>query len=244
MKAALQILLAATAALSLSDCGKKPTPLLTETSPTAVVSKPAEAAPPPQPGADLPAGTYTLDKNHSTLIFKLSHLGFSNYTASFGAFDAKLQLDPAKAMSSTLSVTIDPHSLQIPTPPAGFLDTLKGEKWLDVAHFPTITYVTTRIEQTAPDRAHINGDLTLHGVTKPVGLDVKFNGGYPSMPMEQRARIGFSAKGTFKRADFGMAYGVPPPGSSMGVSDDVDVIIEAEFNGPPAAEAAPASGDH
>lgn len=84
-------------------------------------------------------------------------------------------------------------------------------------------------------RAH-HGELTLHGITKPITLETIFNGGYAGHQYEPRARIGFSAHGAFKRSDFGIAYGIPEPGSNMGVFDDVEVIIEAEFTGPvPAA---------
>jgi len=68
-------------------------------------------------------------------------------------------------------------------------------------------------------------------------LNATLNGGYAGHPMDPRARIGFSAKGVLKRSDFGVAYGIPEPGSNMGVGDNVDVIIEAEFNGPPLASA-------
>ena len=68
-------------------------------------------------------------------------------------------------------------------------------------------------------------------------LDVTYNGGYPGHPMDPHARVGFSAKGSFKRSDFGIAYGVPAPGTTMGVGDEVQVAIEAEFSGPPLATA-------
>jgi polyisoprenoid-binding protein YceI len=78
----------------------------------------------------------------------------------------------------------------------------------------------------------ITGDLTLHGVTKPVVLDATLNGGYAGHPMDPNARIGFSARGAFNRGDFGIAYGIPAPGTTMGVSDRVEVTIETEFSGP------------
>ena len=84
----------------------------------------------------------------------------------------------------------------------------------------------------------ISGELTLHGVTKPVTLMATYNGGYAGHPYDPHARIGFSAKGTLKRSDFGVAYGIPAPGTTMGVFDDVEVIVEAEFSGPALAGAA------
>jgi polyisoprenoid-binding protein YceI len=178
-----------------------------------------------------------LDKHHATLVMRLSHLGFSHYTAAFADFDAKLHFDQNNAAASTVEATVNPKSLTVPAPPEGFLAELTGAQWLNVTTYPTITFKSTKVEATGPDTGKITGDLTLHGVTKPVVLDVTYNGGYAGHPMDPHARIGFSAKGTFKRSDFGIAFGVPAPGTTMGVSDDVEVTIEAEFEGPPLATA-------
>lgn len=79
----------------------------------------------------------------------------------------------------------------------------------------------------------INGELSLRGVTRPMVLEARFNGGYRGHPMDPNARTGFSAKGVLKRSEFGIAYGIPAPGTTMGVSDEVNVIVETEFSGPP-----------
>jgi polyisoprenoid-binding protein YceI len=65
-----------------------------------------------------------------------------------------------------------------------------------------------------------------------MALEATFNGGYAGHPMDKHARIGFSASGSLKRSEFGISFGVPTPSAPLGVGDDVDVIIEAEFNGP------------
>jgi len=180
----------------------------------------------------VPAGSYTLDKAHASLTFRVNHLGFSHYTARFGQFDAKLQFDPAKPTASQVTVTIDPKSLELENPPAGFLDQLLGSQWLDAQKYPQMMFRSTRVEVTSPNHFRITGDMTLHGVTRPMTLEATFNGGYAGHPMDPHARIGFSAHGSLNRAEFGIAYGIPAPGSSMGVSDRVEVIIEAEFSGP------------
>jgi len=200
---------------------------------------PASPAAAPAPAADkfvmpqVPAGDYKLDPAHASLEFKVNHLGFSHYTARFGDFDAKLKFDPANPSASSVEATIDPKSLTLPRPPAGFKDELTGKAWLDAAQYPAITFRSTKVEVTGANTAKVTGDFTLHGVTKPAVLDVTFNGGYAGHPMDPHARIGFSAKGTFNRSEFGMGFGVPAPGTTMGVGDAVDVAIEAEFSGPP-----------
>ncbi|MEQ8877185.1 MAG: YceI family protein [Phycisphaerales bacterium] len=180
----------------------------------------------------LPAGSYVLDPHHSTLRFSVSHLGFSDYVMSFDRFDAALELDPAEPGKAALSVTVEPASLDVPRPPEGFMAELMGETWLNVGAHPEITFASTGIEMTGEESASVTGDLTLLGVTGPVVLEVTFNGGYRGHPMDPNARIGFSAEGRFNRSDFGMGYGVPAPGTTMGVGDEVTVRIETEFTGP------------
>jgi polyisoprenoid-binding protein YceI len=230
----MQRILPVVALLAMAACSPQPAADKKADAPVVAAPPAAELKP---PKADVPAGDYTLDKHHATLVMRLSHLGFSHYRAAFAEFDAKLHFNQNNAAASTLEATIDPKSLTVPAPPEGFLADLTGPNWLNVASYPTITFKSTKVETTGPDTGKITGDLTLHGVTKPVVLDVTYNGGYAGHPMDPHARIGFSAKGTFKRSDFGIAFGVPAPGTTMGVGDDVEVTIEAEFSGPPLATA-------
>lgn len=193
---------------------------------------------PPASTAKVPAGAYTLDNTHASLIFKVNHLGFSNYTARFKHFDAELQFDPQNLAASKLSATVDVRSLETDfprTPQLDFNAQLLGKEWLDAATYPTITYRSTAVEPTGPKTMRVTGDLTLHGVTRPVTLEATYNGGYAGHPMDPHARIGFSAQGTFKRSDFGIANGIPAPGTTLGVGDEVMVILETEFSGPPLA---------
>jgi polyisoprenoid-binding protein YceI len=184
----------------------------------------------------VPAGAYTLDKAHASLIFRVNHIGFSNYTRRFKRFDATLQFDPANMARSSVTVSVDATSLETDYPSQEKLDfnaELQKEQWLDTAKFPQMTFRSRKVEVTAPSTLKISGDLTLRGVTRPMVLDATYNGGYEGQPLDPHARIGFSAHGTLKRSDFGMTVGIPAPGTTMGVGDEVEVIIEAEFNGPP-----------
>jgi polyisoprenoid-binding protein YceI len=186
--------------------------------------------------SDIPSGTYTLDHSHATLLFRVSHLGFSNYTARFKRFDAVVQFDSANIENSQLDVTVDSTSIETDYPHPETVDfnaQLRGPDWLDSADHPQMSFRSTRVV-LAGDRAfRINGELTLRGITRPVVLDATYNGGYAGHPLDPHARIGFSARGTIRRSDFGMTVGIPAPGTTMGVGDDVEVIVEAEFSGPP-----------
>jgi polyisoprenoid-binding protein YceI len=193
----------------------------------------AATAPSAKP-AGPPPGVYTIDPPHTSVTFRVSHLGFSRYTARFGTVGGKLRFDPAHPTAMSVVATIDPKSLQLNTPPAGFHDQLMGKSWFDAADFPAITFKSTRVAVTGANTAKVTGNLALHGVTKPVTLDVTYNGGWPANAMDGD-RIGFSAHGAIKRSAFGMGFGVPAPGSTIGVGDDVEVMIETEFaSGKPA----------
>ena len=211
----------------LAACSQPPAEKAPEA--PAATTTPAAVAP-----KDFPAGSYKLDKSHASLTFTVNHTGFSTYTAGFDTFDATLEIDPKNPEAAKLNATVEVKSLDLPTPPKGFHDSLMSVQWFDASKYPQMTFVSTKVEKTGDYTAKIHGDLTLHGVTKPVVLDAVLNGGYAGFaPYDPNARIGFSAKGEIKRSDFGITYGIPEPGTVMGVGDAVGIAIEAEFSGPP-----------
>ena len=191
----------------------------------------ADVAPPSS--LRIPAGDYTLDKSHASLVFKVNHPGFSSFTGRFARFDAKLWFDPPRPTAARLDVAIEPRSIESDNPPPNFLAMLQGTDWLDADRYPQMTFRSTSVTSLGGRRLRVRGDLTLHGITKPVELVATFNGGYAGHPMDPHARIGFSAHSRLKRSDFGISLGIPTPGSQMGVGDVVELFIETEFSGPP-----------
>lgn len=185
---------------------------------------------------DIPAQTFILDPSHASLTFTVSHLGLSRYTAGFDRIDATLELDPADPAAARLRAVIDVASLDLPAPPDGFLAELLGEGWFGAADHPEITYLSETIALTGDTTALVSGTLTLLGVSRPLDLQVTFNGAVPAGMFEPHARIGFSAQGDLSRSDFGMSQGVPEPGSDAGVGDIVSFRIETEFTGEPQSE--------
>lgn len=173
---------------------------------------------------DAPAGEYVLDKTHASITWKVMHLGMSHYTARFTGFDMALVLDPVTPTKSTISVTIDPRSVEtdFPFPEKEDFDKVIAEKFLMAGEHPTITFQSSSLKTTGPKTGKLTGNLTLMGVTKPVTLDVKLNGAMVH-PFRKIPVIGFSATGTFKRSDFGSTVLQGP------VGDEITVIIEAEF---------------
>jgi len=175
--------------------------------------------------------TYEVDARHTHPSFEADHFGgVSVWRGMFTASGGNIVLD-REAKTGTVDVTIDTTTVLTGVPD---LDKhLKTGEFLDVEKFPTAQYKgkLARFANGAP--TEVQGELTLHGVTKPVTFDVTFNGGYPGLAgMDPHARIGFSAHGVLKRSDFGVKYGIPAPGSNLGVSDEVNIALECEFTGP------------
>lgn len=212
-------------AVALGACSRPAKPVEKTKAETAAV-------PAPLPPADAPAGDYVMDLSHTSVNFRVSHLGLSYYTARFTEVDGKLAFDPANPSGQSVTASIDARSLQTnyPDPAELDFDTKVEDQFFDAANHPRITFVSTRVEPTGPRTARVIGDLSLHGVTRPVTLAATFNGGYKAGKMDPSgARIGFSATGAFRRSDFGIGYGIPAPGTTMGVGDLVQVTIESEF---------------
>lgn len=176
---------------------------------------------------DMPAGVYAVDKTHASLTWKVSHAGLSNYTARFKSFDAEIKFDPKDVTKSTVTATIDPRTLEtdyVATAEKDFNKNLVEEdKWFNAKQFPKISFKSTRIEKTGDNTGKMHGDLTFLGVTKPVTLDVTFNGAYAVQPFSQKPTLGFSATGKIKRSDWGMETYVPM------IGDEVALQIEGEF---------------
>jgi polyisoprenoid-binding protein YceI len=183
----------------------------------------------------IPAGHYTLDPTHSSLVFRVDHLGMSRYTARFTRLAAELELDPLAPEDAVLTATVDPLSLDTgyPLEDVDFDALLTGPDWLDAANHPLITFSSTEIRQSGPETATITGELTLAGITMPILLEATFNGGYAGHVLDPGgSRIGFSAEGVLQRSAFGIDLGLPLPGSTVGVGDRVEFFIEAEFTRP------------
>ncbi len=189
----------------------------------ALLAAPAFAADAPMPGNDIaeaPSGLYELEKSHASITFKVMHMGFANYTMRFNDFDATINLDPKAPEKSKLDVTIRPASLDANN--AKLTEHTSNKDFFDIAQYPTITFTSTKIEKTSATKGKIYGDLTMHGVTKPIMLDATFNGGANHVYFKKYA-LGFSATTSITRSEFGMGHGVPM------VGDTVAVAIETEF---------------
>jgi polyisoprenoid-binding protein YceI len=179
------------------------------------------------PFNDMPEGVYTLDLSHASVVWKVSHLGLSNYVARFADFDAAIDYDSSDMTKSTVTAKINPMSIQTAYPNAkekDFNNILATDKnWFNAAEFASIDFVSTSIEMTGEKTAVMQGNLTFLGLSKAVSLNVKFNGAMPKQPFSGKPTMGFSATTMIKRTNWGMDKYVP------NIGDDVEVLIEGEF---------------
>ncbi|EGF93007.1 yceI-like domain protein [Asticcacaulis biprosthecium C19] len=165
------------------------------------------------------ADTYKLDAGHTEVVFGWTHFGFSKPTGKFANAVGSVTLDQADPAKSSVSVSFDISGLNTGVPA---LDNhLKSADFFDAAKFPTATFKSTAVQTTSDKTATVTGDLTIHGVTKPVTLDVTLNG-LGEHPMKKKKAAGFSATGTIKRSDFGVGAYAPA------VSDEIHLVITAE----------------
>jgi polyisoprenoid-binding protein YceI len=184
--------------------------------PAAALAQSANSADP----AAVQAGTFKLDPVHSKITWSVNHFGFSTYIGQFGHTDATLTLDPKNLGAAALEVTVDTASLGTLNP---VLDNqVKSKNFLDVAQFATATFHATKVTRTGDRTADIAGDLTLHGVTRPVTVQATFVQAGRN-PVDPTYRLGFAGAAKLKRSDFGMTYLLPTLG------DEVTLTIEAEF---------------
>lgn len=170
--------------------------------------------------ADVQAGEFTVDPNHTQIGFTVSHMGFSNFSGRLSGVSGTLSLAGGDHAASKLSVSVPANSFSTP------VDKLNGElvsaDWFDATKFPTITFTSTKVTSTGPDSATIEGNLTMHGVTKPITLSAKFIG-VGANPMSKAYTVGFDATGTVKRSEFGVTKYVPV------IGDDVELTLHGAF---------------
>ncbi|MEO1554550.1 MAG: YceI family protein [Pseudomonadota bacterium] len=186
--------------------------------------------------ADVAAANYSLEKTHAFMTVAVGHGGgISQYRISFTDFDADLAFDPADPEASSITFTINPLALETNYPgdykaghaDSGFEtwneDVSRNARWLNADAFPQITFASTSATKASDLSGTVTGDLTLLGVTKPVTLDVTYNGVANPPWFGERDVIGFDASTTVLRSDFGMSAGIPA------IGDEVTVTFSGEF---------------
>jgi len=163
--------------------------------------------------------SWSLDKNHGKLGFVITHLLVSEIEGSFKNFDAKITAPKEDFTDAIVDMTAEATSINTDNEKRD--NHLRTADFFDVANFPLVTFKSTSFKKTGPKTYKVSGNLTMHGVTKPVTLDVTCNiGADPKKPL-----AGFKITGTLKRSDFGIGTKFP---SAM-LSEEVTIDAHGEF---------------
>jgi polyisoprenoid-binding protein YceI len=180
---------------------------------------------------------YDIDPVHSSVNFKVKHL-FSYVNGRFNDVHGSITGDPAKPEETQVQVEIKTASID--THEQKRDDHLRSDSFFDAEQYPTITFTSKKINRTGDESAFLTGDLTMHGVTKEIIMEVKFLG--KGKGLEGRMHTGWEGKTALKRSDFGLTWTKAVEGTAV-VSDDINISIELDAVEPKAeavAEAAPA----
>ena len=170
--------------------------------------------------APLYATTYTLEPGHTQGVIRWNHLGFVNPTAQFSMVEGTLDFDEAAPARSSVTVSIPLASMSTGVPDLN--DYLRSVDFFDLDQYPTATFKSTMVEKNgAGGRLKVTGNLTVHGITKPIILDVTVNK-VGTNPRNHLPTVGFEAMATLNRSDFGLGLYVPQ------VSDEIRLHITTE----------------
>jgi polyisoprenoid-binding protein YceI len=168
--------------------------------------------------------SYAIDTVHSRVTFFVNHLGFSNSVGAFHLADSNVVFDADDWAHSSVDVRLPVQSLDLGD--LKWQTHILSADFLDAAQFPEIRFQSTALESDGQGHGTLRGNLTLHGVTKPVALDLRLNKA-GEHPMRKTPAVGFTATATVHRSDFGVAAYVPA------VADELLVRIEIEAYVPP-----------
>ena len=184
----------------------------------AAVAQTAPAAPAASPN------TWQIDPNHSSAQFAVRHMMVSTVRGTFNKVSGSAQYDPKNVGATQLEATIDVASVD--TRVEGRDKDLRSPNFFDAEKFPTMTFKSKKVEQAGTGKLKITGDLTIHGVTKEVVLDVDG----PTAPINdgRGQRVGASATTKINRKDFGLLYNRMVEAGAV-VGDDVSITLDIEL---------------
>jgi polyisoprenoid-binding protein YceI len=164
-------------------------------------------------------GNYTFDKNHSRLTFSIMHLGVSHVEGTFKVFEVAFQSKKADFTDGQVELAADVNSLNTDVEMRD--KDLKSEDWFNAEKYPKILFKSTAFKKIDNTNYKLEGNITMHGVTKPIVLDVVYNGKVQN-PQSKKSVLGFTVSGKLNRKDFDI-------GSGNAVGNEVDIRSNIEF---------------
>jgi polyisoprenoid-binding protein YceI len=178
------------------------------------------------PATEVAISTWNVDPVHSAAQFKVKHMMISNVKGEFTHVSGKLELNSADITKSRVEASIEAASINTREPDR---DThLKSADFLDAQKFPTLTFKSTGVSKKGDGEYLVDGDLTIHGVTRKVVFDVEG----PSTPIKDPwggTRIGLSATTHIKRKDFGLTYNTALETGGILIGEDVAITLDVQF---------------
>ena len=169
---------------------------------------------------------WQIDPAHSSAQFSVRHMAISTVRGAFSKVTGTIVFDDKDISKSTIDVTIDANSVDTRVPDRD--NDLRSEKFFDVAHYPSITFKSKKVEQVAPGKLKVTGDLTIRSTTKEVVLDVEG----PTVPMKDpwgNTRVAANATTKINRQDFGVKWNATLDNGGVVVGDDVSIVIDVEL---------------
>lgn len=168
-------------------------------------------------------GVWKNNKFHSKLTFSVTHLGISDVTGLFKDFDVTITTTKADFSDAAFELTANVSSINTEVEMRD--NDLKSENFFDVATYPKLTFKSTSLKSTADNKYELMGNLTMHGITKPVAMNLWYRGTINN-PMSKKPDAGFALTGTIKRSDFDIGAKFP---SAM-LSDEIQIKADGEFD--------------
>jgi polyisoprenoid-binding protein YceI len=170
--------------------------------------------------------TWNIDPVHSVIEFKVKHMMISNVKGHFSSVTGVLHFDESKPENSSVEASIDVASIDTRE---GQRDAhLKSAEFFDVEKFPTMTFRSTGVRQTAPARGTVEGDLTIRGITRKVAFDVE-GPGEPGKDPWGNTRVAISATTKISRKDFGLVYNAALETGGVLIGDEVTISLDVQF---------------
>ncbi|MGE3303807.1 MAG: YceI family protein [Hyphomonadaceae bacterium] len=190
-----------------------------------IAAAPAAATPIADAPIAVPAGAYALDPRHTSVVFRIRHMGLSLYTARFDKAAGVITLDPAAPSKSTVDATVDVASVSTGLRDKDGKLSFDGEiaKALGVEKTPQLRFVSKSVTRTGEKTGLVEGDLTMNGVTKPATMEVTFEDGKVS-PLSGKMVVGFGGRMVIKRSDWGATQW------ALFAGDEVEILIQTEAN--------------
>jgi polyisoprenoid-binding protein YceI len=170
--------------------------------------------------------TWLIDTSHSSIHFSIRHMMVSNVRGEFTQFAGTAVLDHEDVSRSSIQVTIDANSIDTREPQRD--QHLRGPDFLEIERYPTIEFRSTRVEPTGEGQFRLTGDLTIHGVTRPIVLQVEADGVELKDPWGN-IKQGASATTKLNRKDFGLQWNVALETGGILVGDELKVVIDLEL---------------